>query len=144
MIQKLKISNIIRKLLLKNNIYKFKFKKFFFFPFLINLEFKNMRFMPQSGDLVVLKFYYKHTGFKLSFFKYSIWFGLCMARSLKGNNSSFIIRNSYKRSAFEFKFFLYSFLLKSFKIFFNNRKFYNKSRIFFLRERTVLLNNKIL
>jgi len=95
-----------------------------------------LRVLPKSGDLVALKFYDRVPG-KISSFRLYACFGICIASKNNGPLSWFLLRNSFQKNSLELRFFLYSPLLLKIQIFSNKRKRYNKSKLFYLRQKKI-------
>lgn len=131
------INKYYNKFLKKSKLSNLKINLFLTFTF----NYNNFRILPHSGDLVIVKFFYKCSSLRSTFFKYNLGFGICISRFFAKLNSFFIIRNSYKRTAFELTFFLYSPLIQSIKFFSNRRKFYKRSNLNFLRIKKIALSH---
>ena len=120
----------------KNFLTRVTKRYFFDLPLkIIKEKIKLKRILPSSGDLVVIKFYDKITGLKISFFRLYVCFGICISSKKKSILSSFLIRNGFLHNSIEFNFFLYSPLLFKLNIYSNRCKNYKKSKLFHLRSK---------
>jgi ribosomal protein L19 len=113
-------------------------KLFFFKEFLdINNKFINKKLeKPKVGDNVFIKFFYVQ-GLKILRFYSKTFFGRCIAYKRSNKNTSLLIlRNVYNKDPIEISFFLNSpFVIQILNKKKNNRSFFVKHKLYFLRKK---------